>query len=180
MLNGRLVATKHCPHNETKVSSAFSSIPSPSSLQNFHSLAATQQCEQRRKLKEISRGGGEHFTSHSAPIFLNLKILKLHDLFQLKLLSFVYESVNKISPVCFHNFFRSVESVHQYDTRQAGKDDIFLPQKNTSQYGLRSERFNGAKCWNDIPVEIKRSPSVKRFRHKLKTFLLSITIESDY
>ena len=113
----------------------------------------------------------EHFTSHSAPIFLNLKILKLHDLFQLKLLSFVYESVNKISPVCFHNFFKSVESVHQYGTRQAGKDDIFLPQKNTSQYGLRSVRYNGAKCWNDIPVEIKRSPSVKMFRQKLKTFL---------
>ena len=34
----------------------------------------------------------EHFTSHSAPIFRDLKILKLHDLFQLNLLSFVYES----------------------------------------------------------------------------------------
>ena len=122
----------------------------------------------------------EHFTSHSAPIFLNLKILKMHDLFQLKLLSFVYESVNKISPVCFHNFFKSVESVHQYGTRQAGKDDIFLPQKNTSQYGLRSVRYNGAKCWNDIPVEIKRSPSVKMFRQKLKLSCSSITIESDY
>ena len=112
----------------------------------------------------------EHFTSHLAPIFLNLKILKLHDLFQLKLLSFVYESVNKISPVRFHNFFKSVESVHQYGTRQAGKDDI-LPQKNTSQYGLRSVRYNGAKCWNDIPVEIKRLPSVKMFHQTLKTFL---------
>ena len=35
----------------------------------------------------------EHFTPHSAPIFFYLKILKLHDLFQLKLLSFVHESV---------------------------------------------------------------------------------------
>ena len=113
----------------------------------------------------------EHFTAHSAPIFFDLKILKLHDLFQLKLLSFVYESFFKISPVCFHNFFKSVESVHQYGTRQAGKDDIFLPQKNTSQYGLRSIRYYGAKCWNDIPVEIKRLPSVKMFRQKLKTFL---------
>ena len=29
------------------------------------------------------------------------KILKLHDLFQLKLLCFVYEYVHKISPICF-------------------------------------------------------------------------------
>ena len=77
----------------------------------------------------------------------------------------------KISPVCYHNFFKSVESFHQYGTRQAGKDDIFLHQINTSQYGLRSVRYNGAKCWNDIPVEIKRSPSVKMFRQKLKTSL---------
>ena len=61
---------------------------------------------------------------------------KLHDLFQLKLLCFVYESVHKISPMCFHNFFKSLESVHQYGTRQAGKDDIFLTRKNTSQCGL--------------------------------------------
>ena len=101
--------------------------------------------------------------------FFDLKILKLHDLFQLKLLSFVYESVFKISLVYFHNFYKSVESVHQYGTRQAGKDDIFPPQKITN--GLRSIRYYGAKCWNDIPVEIKRSPSVKMFRQKLKTFL---------
>ena len=113
----------------------------------------------------------EHFTSHSAPIFFDLKILKLHDLFQLKLLNFVYESVSKISPVCFHDFFKSVECVHQYGTRQAGKSDIFLPQKTTSQYGVKSIRYHGAKCWNDIPVEIKRSPSVKMLRQKLKTFL---------
>ena len=46
------------------------------------------------------------FTSPSTPIFSNLKILKLYDLFQLKLLTFVYESVNKISPVFFHNFLK--------------------------------------------------------------------------
>ena len=103
-------------------------------------------------------------------IFSDLKILKLHDLFQLKLLCFVYESVHEISPICFHNFFKSLESVHQYDTRQAGKDNIFQTQKNTSQYGLRSVSYYGAKCWNDIPVNIKRSPSVSVFRSKLKTY----------
>ena len=40
----------------------------------------------------------EHFTSSSTSIFFNLTILKLHDLFKLKLLSFVYECDNKTSP----------------------------------------------------------------------------------
>ena len=122
---------------------------------------------QKRVVRAISF---EHFTSPSSPIFLNLKILRLHDLFQLKLLSFVYDSVNKISPACFHSFFPLVESVHQYGTRQVTKNCIFVCQKNTLQYGLRSVRYHGAKCWNNISVEIRSSPSAYSFRRKLKAF----------
>ena len=113
------------------------------------------------------------FTSPSTPIFSDLKILKLYDLFELKLLTFVYESVNMISPVFFHNFFETLSSVHRYDTRQASKGDIFMTQENTLQYGLRSVRYAGAKCWNNIPYVIKQSPSVTSFRRKLKIHLFS-------
>ena len=123
---------------------------------------------QKRVIRAISF---QNYAAPSSPIFSDLKILKLHDLFQLKLLSFVYECVNKITPANFHTFFDSLASVHQYSTRQATKGDIFLIQKNTLQYGLRSVRHCGAKCWNEIPVDIKRSPSVKSFRLKLKAFL---------
>ena len=111
-----------------------------------------------------------NFTSHSTLIFLNLKILKLHDLFQLKLLTFVYDCINKIAPSYFHSFFALVETVHQYGTRQAKKNDIFITQKNTLRYGLRSLRYFGAKCWNDISIDIKSSPSACSFRQKLKSF----------
>ncbi len=123
---------------------------------------------QKRAIRAISF---EHFTAPSTPIFSDLKILKLQDLFHLKLLSFVYECVNKISPSCFHSFFKLVGSVHQHGTRQVIKNNIFLTQKNTLQYGLRSVRYCGAKYWNDTPVEIKQSPSVNSFRQKIKAFL---------
>ena len=123
---------------------------------------------QKRVIKAISF---QHSTSHSSPIFSDFKILRLHDLFQLKLLCFVYESVHKLSPIYFHNFFQSLKSVHQCGTRQAGKDDIFLTRKNTGQYDLRSVGYyGGAKCLNDIPVNIKRSPSLGVFCSKLKTY----------
>ena len=56
---------------------------------------------QKRVIRAIAF---EHFTSLTTPLFSDLKILKLHDLFQLKLLFFVYDCVNKISPSCFHSF----------------------------------------------------------------------------
>lgn len=122
---------------------------------------------QKRVIRAIAF---EHFTSPSTPLFSDLKILKLQDLFQLKLLTFVYECINKISPPCFHSFFDLVQSVHQYGTRQATKNDIFLTQNNTVQYGLKSVRYHGAKCWNDIPLNIKNSPSAISFRRNLKAF----------
>ena len=47
----------------------------------------------------------ENSSAPSSPIFHTLQFLKMQDLFELKLLNFVYESVNKISPSCFHEFF---------------------------------------------------------------------------
>ena len=96
-----------------------------------------------------------NFTSTSSPISSDLKILKLYDLFHLKLLLFVYESVNRISPSVFHNFFEILSDVHQHDTRQARKGDIFIIRHNTLQYGERSIRYTGAKSWNNTPMNIK-------------------------
>ena len=118
------------------------------------------------------------FTSPSAPIFSDLKILKLYDLLDLKLLIFVFESVNKIPPSCFHNFFEILSDIHQYDTRQARKGDIFMTQENTLQYGLRSVRYAGAKSWNNIPFNIKQSPSAMSFRRRLKIHLFSTEYKS--
>ena len=106
--------------------------------------------------------------SPSAPIFHRTNILRLYDLFDLKLASFVYESVHKISPVHFHNFFESVSSVHQHSTRQASKGDIFLPGKKSLQYDLKSVRFAGAKSWNSLPVIIRESQSIQVFKSKTK------------
>ena len=43
--------------------------------------------------------------SHSAPIFKSLELLRLFDVYTLKLLTFVFETVIRISPSCFDDFF---------------------------------------------------------------------------
>ena len=63
----------------------------------------------------------ELFTSPSTSEFSDLKILKLHNVYQLKLFSFVYDCVNMISPLCFHSVFNLIQSVHQHGTWQATK-----------------------------------------------------------
>ena len=110
--------------------------------------------------------------SPSLPIFNDLKLLKLSEIFELRLLTFVFDSVNKTSPGCFHDFFLFCSSVHQYATRQASQGDLFMSQKNSLQYGLKSIRYLGAKLWNASPVELRNAPSKISFKAKLKIYLL--------
>ena len=68
--------------------------------------------------------------SPSLPIFNDLKLLKIYEIFELRLFNFVFESVNKPSPSCFHDIFLFSSSVRQYATRQANQGDLYSFAKN--------------------------------------------------
>ena len=79
--------------------------------------------------------------SSSLPIFKDFKLLKLSEIFELRLLIFVFDSVNKTSPSCFHDFFLFCSSVHHYSTRKVSQGDLYMSRKNSLQYGLKSIRY---------------------------------------
>ena len=110
--------------------------------------------------------------SPSLPTFNDLKLLKLSEIFELRLLTFVFDSVNKTSPGCFHDFFLFSSSVYQYYTRHASQGDLYMSRKNSLQYGLKSIRYLGAKLWSTLPVEIRNAPSKISFKTRLKIHLL--------
>ena len=110
--------------------------------------------------------------SHSAPIFKSLELLRLSDVFQLKLITLVFETVNRISPSCFDDFFLLNSSVQKHNTRQASKGDLFLARKSTLRYGLNSICYRGAKLWNEIPVELRNSHLKGSFKSKVKIYFL--------
>ena len=110
---------------------------------------------------------------HPKNVYRNLKLLKLSEIFELQLLTFVFDSVKKTSPSCFHDFFLFNSSVHQYSTRQASQGDVYMSRRNSLQYGLKSIRYLGAKFWNTLPTELRNAPSKALFKAKLKTCLLN-------
>ena len=115
--------------------------------------------------------------SPSLPIFKDLKLLKLSDIFEFRLLTFVYDSVNKTSPCCFHGFFLFSSSVHQYSRRQASQGYLYLSRMNSLQYGLKSIRYLGAKLWNALPVEFRNAPWKISVKKQLKSYLLNTVNE---
>ena len=110
--------------------------------------------------------------SPARPIFNDLKLLKLPEIFELRLLTFVFDSI-KTSPSCFHDFFLFSSSVHQYATRHASQGNLYMLQKNSLQYGLKSTRYLGTKLWNILPIEVCNAPSKSSFKKKLKSYILN-------
>ena len=86
--------------------------------------------------------------AHSLPLFSDLQILKLDDVYHLYVSSFVYECHNNFTPNYFSDYFTQVSDIHHHSTRSAFCSDFF------SKENLRSVCFNGAKIWNNIPLDI--------------------------
>ena len=82
---------------------------------------------------------------HPLPLFKGLQLLRVSDVFKFKLLTFVYESIKKLAPNCFHECFSLSSTVHNHATRQSCRNDLYLICKNTLRYGLCSIQYMGAK-----------------------------------
>ena len=104
----------------------------------------------------------------SGPLFERLQILKLNDMFQLQVASFVYECTNNIAPAYFRNYFTKINTIHRIITSQSMKNDLYAVSCNTTQYGLRSIHYSGVRLWNSLPMEIKDSNTLSNFKRKLK------------
>ena len=84
-------------------------------------------------------------TVHSDPIFSKLGLLKVGDIFELQLLSFMYDCYHGLAPSCFSSYFTPVVNMHHYGTRAATRGDLLLQRKSTFIYGIRSIQYSGAR-----------------------------------
>ena len=111
--------------------------------------------------------------SHSEPLFKSLNLLKLNDVIELQILSFVYQWSHRLLPPCFSEYFKFTSSVHSYSTRQSSKRNLYLASVNTTQYGLRSLKFTGPRLWNALPTSLTTSNSLRIFCKTLKNSMLN-------
>ena len=111
--------------------------------------------------------------SHSEPLFKSLNLLKLNDVIELQILSFVYQWSHRLLPPCFSEYFKFTSSVHSYSTRQSSKRNLYLASVNTTQYGLRSLKFTGPRLWNSLLTSLTTSNSLRIFCKTLKNSMLN-------
>ena len=109
--------------------------------------------------------------AHTPPIFHELEILTITDVFKVQTAKFVYNCVNVLSPVQFRSFFTFTNS--NYNTAASRNESLYIPHARTTNYGLNSIKNIGARIWNHIPINIRSNVSVKSFTKNLKQHFLS-------
>jgi hypothetical protein len=117
---------------------------------------------QKKIIRAVSNVG--HY-EHTQPLFVQLDILKLDDMYEIETLKFMHQYVNGELPSSLHNIFVNTSTVHNYDTRQSRHIRPFHPRTNLS---LKSLLCNGPKLWNNLPIETQNIPNIKHFAHKCK------------
>jgi hypothetical protein len=95
-------------------------------------------------------------------VFTTLKILPLLSIYIYSLLCFVVDNMDQ---------YYFISDIHNRDTRQAFKLNLYLPTTHLSLY-QKGSYYMGIKLFNILPSNLKQLyKEVKRFKLKLKEFL---------
>ena len=86
--------------------------------------------------------------SHTGPLFKDSGILKLFDKISLGNCTFISDSLNKRTPIVFHNWFTLISESHEHNTRLSDVGCLKIPHHNTKTYGRYSVIINAAYNWN--------------------------------
>ena len=115
--------------------------------------------------------GSSFFRIKLFPIYYELNLLKLRNIYKLEVLKFVYKFRARLLPSSFADYFHSAPEIHM-PTRFSKSNNLALPTFYTSG-AQRSIRYQGCKIWNELPAEIKSKNKInyRTFLKHLKMHL---------
>ena len=86
--------------------------------------------------------------SHTSPLFIDLKLLKVRDIIKSQQLKFVYEFYKNLLPTNLQSLFEFGSDVHNYQTNSASKHLLHIPRIFAVTYGNKSIKYHCPLIWN--------------------------------
>ena len=116
---------------------------------------------------------------HSSPLFGELGILKIKDVFVLQISKFIHKCVNSNIIGNFDKWFILNFEVHSHRTRSnynyskmSYTNNLFIPFGRTTNYGLKLIKVSGPKIWNNLPLDLRNIKSFSNFKNSIKNHLI--------
>ena len=115
------------------------------------------------------------FDAHANPLFIELKILKIHDVIKLQQLKLAYEYCNNLIPSDLHTLFHCTFDSHPSSLpilKSHHNSCLSLPTVKTLYHGTKSLRFQCVLLWNHfrtktIPIREKQLTTGKNVNFNL-------------
>ena len=100
------------------------------------------------------------FASLNIPIHCNeirktMCILNIEDQLKFQISSLMWNYDNNDLPEHLSKYFQRTNLDHNYETRGAGKGNLFYSKVYTLSYGIKSFKFQGVKTLNELEVQDK-------------------------
>ena len=108
--------------------------------------------------------------THTDQLFHTNKVLKVYDLYDLRLGCFMYQLNSNELPHALSMLFSRNENFHSYPTRQSS--GYHLPMLRTL-YKQKTLIYTGPVLWNSLNESLKHSPSLVSFKYNLKSTLIN-------
>ena len=93
----------------------------------------------------------------SNPLFLELGLIKINDIFILQILKFIHKCMNFNIIGNFDKWFKLKKDVQSHLTKTNYKafhestNNLSIPFGRTTHYGLKQIKVKGPKLWNSLP-----------------------------
>jgi len=114
---------------------------------------------QKRAIRIVA---GATYGSHTNPLFLNFRVLRVEQIRLFQTGEFMYRYGRDLLPPVYKGFFNLVSEIHSYPTRNSKNYRCAFAQTNTRLFSMK---YVGASLWNKIPQEIRQMPTLSLFMY---------------
>ena len=109
------------------------------------------------------------YKAHSDPLYFKLNILRLKDIYELKLAIMIHK-IHKGFKIDKTKNLTKIEHIHSHNTRLSKSHNYYTNFRKTN-IGQSTPIINGTKIWRNIPEDIKNS-STTCFKSKFTKILI--------
>ena len=110
------------------------------------------------------------YRSPITPHFYKPGILKIADQHTIEVGKMMYQHSKQALPPCISSFFSPISSIHSLRTGSTTKKNLYIPKFPFSRR-QNSIKYQGAKIWNSVPINI-RNQNFNKFKSNFKNSLL--------
>ena len=121
---------------------------------------------QKRAVRIISKN---QRLAHTEPIFNNLRLLKLEDIYNFSCLTFMYKFKNNLLPFACNDLVTPRLSEQNFYNMRIEQE--FTIPKHRTTVRERVIKIRGPKLWNKLPSEIKNLSSIYNYKKCLKQYI---------